>query len=87
MNPKQIIAAHKAWRLFNRKGRVTKARLVKAIGRTASPTAVVRDVNHAYGLRIKEVDEGVFALEQAAHRGRKAAGKTAQSTASTAQPS
>ena len=86
MNPKQIIAAHKAWRLFNRKGRVTKARLVKAIGRTASPNAVVRDVNHAYGLHIKEVDEGVFALEQA-RRGRKAAGKTAQSSASTAQPS
>lgn len=52
MNAKEILATHRVWRLFNRKGRVTEARLTKALGRSMSPAKAVANVTKAYSVPI-----------------------------------
>ena len=91
MDAKTILQAHRVWRLFNRKGRVTETRLTKALDKGANPTSVVNTVQSAYGVNI--VKDGEAYEMRATHRrgtGRhakstgKASGKTASSGASAA---
>lgn len=85
MNAKQILATHQVWRLFNRKGRVTEARLKKALGRGGdSPTKAVHNVTRAYGVTIAKVKPGVFALAKNKPGRKPSASKAATQSAASA---